>query len=143
MNMDLLFFIRKKEPTEYNPLFCYHIRTVSFFIVFYIIYNCIHLLRYFFFSEVQESLTTRRFTLPILVLLFVSLMLIYHKKRIGVYLWGLVSILTLVIFYFMTKLTPFVMIAIFWLVVQIGFIWMMNISKDETSAWRVLFPKAD
>ena len=110
---------------------------------FYIIFNCIHLLIRYSSSGVQENFTTRLLTLPILVLLFVSLMLIYHKKRIGVYLWGMVSILTLVIFYFMTDLTPFVMITIFWFVVQFGFIWMMNISKDGKSAWRVLFPKAD
>lgn len=141
--MDLLFFIRRtKEPTEYNQYFCYHISNVSLFIVFNIIYQCIQLLRLTYLG-VQDGLTTRLFSLPILALLFVSLMLIHHEKRMGIYLWVAVSILTLVACYFWATPTSFMLITIFWCVVQLGFIWMMRIAKDGKPAWRVLFPKND
>ena len=136
--MGLLFFIKRNDPTEYSHNFCDHIRNIAFFLVFLILIGCFAVAKKTF-TSMWDDLERNLLNIFFLFLFFISLMLIYHKNKWGVYLWGLTTILLIGCLYWFSDTLTFVVSAIVLIIIQLCFMRILFLKKDGKSAWKVLF----
>ena len=137
--MDILFFIRtRNEPAEYSHDFCDNITHLAFFMVGMMLVGCFSIVKRAF-TSMWDDLERNLLSIFFLFLFFISLMLIFHKNKWGVYLWGLTTILLIGCLYWFSDTLTFVVSAIFLIILQLCFTRILFLKKDGKSAWKVLF----
>lgn len=137
--MDILFFIRKRnEPAEFSHDFCEHITHIALFLVCLMLVVCFSVVKRAF-TLAWDGIESGLCCLFALFLSFISLMLIYHKNKWGVYLWGLATVLLLGFTFWLSDTATFVISAIYLAILQFCFIRLLFLKKDGKSAWKVLF----
>ena len=136
--MDIFFFIKRNDSPEFSHKFCYQIKHFAFFLVFLILIGCFAVAKKTF-TSMWDDLERNLLSIFFLFLFFISLMLIYHKNKWGVYLWGLTTILLIGCLYWFSDTLTFVVSAIVLIIIQLCFMRILFLKKDGKSAWKELF----